>query len=1273
MKYDYQLAISSGIIHDRIAEHYNNNRHRHNQGRKLSLNFEIIGVLLDIIKNATDNSTYLKLTDFQNNDYIYLVKLNDETVDQDLSLIYDTFDLDHSISTLNDIYLNYICFIRCKVEHNFSMQNKNDNFIRMNANEIIPMEITEIVNTVSSTDATIYSKILMTILKQLITKDSDPTSPFKFIKLVNYNYEFINFIKNLDLMLKHKNKLPQKTETNPLFIVDENNSSNSSNQSNSLGEFDSQAISQVSQLKKKYLNNGTQSDLLEGNKTQKFEHALKSLPIFTNSSSINSSAYNSKVNSNNRTKESPNVDDMHISFTPDVTDNDDISSIGSKRRKTESNNITITAYTRPLSTFIQSRERAISNSLVMPVEENIEARNTSFKTNKLFHTNLSEKNIKIQILSQDLGSSSQEGKNISKITSIEPTQRMKEFVTSSQSSRIWTQTSQNRPLSKIDHHLVKDKLPIKEEQDVHTSSTFQLPVVNLSPELNENTDFESNVQNTKSLVRLTNEENSKINKDQVIHKKLNSKDNSNISDFMSLNSPSLSSLIYSYPTESQINNANENTTLFNGILNKTKDNQSSLSDISTQDIESQLRYDTNISKSDLSTELRKSSKVTDQNSSDTLEKMTQIYSLSKYVPKNSSDIKQLLTSNFKTSLTFTGQFVGLYPKVRESFKELNKSMLRLYFVKEETIEDIQYRHSKYVGNNTQTSELNIELIPLINCIEIILPSINHIEQVFGSFIENTDDLQNSLFNKKISVKLEYSQWKSNSKFNQIFKYWSFKYMKILKEKAISLQSLLSSSHKPSLLNNIPSDQSIEEFNKSIENKQAHFNRLHNIQRNLIVQSFKNVLINQNKILNSVELVGLLLSFHQLNESCYSITFTDFTSNSNIKTFVRAKYLKNGFEKIPLSNDKVWGGIIFDDKFNNLNEMVYSTYGKYLHDMGEYEYLSSDGTRGSKNVSNYGIIVKLVAKFKNINNNGQNCSISRCQLITKLMMDNKNQLTNSERNHLTSFYKRSMENIPMEMLLKYFVNFTHCYPIEIVKDPLNNTEVARLLQDSKQKELELLFEDADTTNDTMTNDTNTTSASSFQTASSINNDVADDLYTYDIIENAKIIELLLLQKFNREKKLYKIEAKIIGMEYFPNEYMELQLIDDLIFQEERQEPGITINRILRVFFETPDEIFHFFGLESDNGHESEHAKRINEIIQNKQIDLNRIMNKTVQFTLRPQKISLTRNKSNNNSAALIGLDLLRLQGWKAVECTLQEICYEVDRRARLSIKQEVENT
>ncbi|CAI4059001.1 hypothetical protein SUVZ_04G0240 [Saccharomyces uvarum] len=359
------------------------------------------------------------------------------------------------------------------------------------------------------------------------------------------------------------------------------------------------------------------------------------------------------------------------------------------------------------------------------------------------------------------------------------------------------------------------------------------------------------------------------------------------------------------------------------------------------------------------------------------------------------DYERLSLASLGSMEKFEGKFVGMYPPKFHSVDDFKHCTLKLYFTP-----------------SPLSGVLDQVLVPSVNCLEIIIPTIERIRELFGILNCQSDKISAILLMDKpdlISVEIERVLWDNDETVSPGLAVWS------LKNICTDTHALPPAPRVPSPSN--PPRLKMRELAK--KDPTIEF-------RELGLSAFDTKFFT---------MFGMLVSCSFDKPAFISFVFTDFTKNDITQNYLYDRYLVDYEAKLELNEG--FKAIMYKNQFEVFDSHIEKIFGKRLQDLQN----GSD-----ENVSQHGIVCKMNMKVK-IYNGKLNAIVRECVPVPYAQVNTLATPTQSE--HLRSLYQRGFGRLGESAISRYYEQYIRFFPIQRNKHHLAELQPAAAAKHSPE--------------------------------------------------------------------------------------------------------------------------------------------------------------------------------------------------------------------------------
>ncbi|CAI4037693.1 hypothetical protein SMKI_04G0230 [Saccharomyces mikatae IFO 1815] len=325
-----------------------------------------------------------------------------------------------------------------------------------------------------------------------------------------------------------------------------------------------------------------------------------------------------------------------------------------------------------------------------------------------------------------------------------------------------------------------------------------------------------------------------------------------------------------------------------------------------------------------------------------------------------------------------GKFVGMYPSHFSGITEFRYCTLKLYFT------------------HLSVSKIPDKiLIPGTNCIEIIIPTMERIRELFGVLNCQNSMISNILLLDKpdpISVEIERVMWNNDETISPGLTVWSLKNISVKTQAQASAQSPAKS---------LPPVNAPRTKMRKMAEKDPTIEFCH-----LELNTFET---------KYVTMFGMLVSCSFDKPAFVSFVFTDFTTNDIVQNYLYDRYLVDYEAKLELNEG--FKAIMYRNQFETFDSKILNIFNKRLNEL-------QNGR--DENLSQHGIVCKMNIKVK-IYNGKLNAIVREC--VPVLQSQVRSVASPSQSEHLRSFYQRAFKRIGESAISRYFEEYQRFFPIQ----------------------------------------------------------------------------------------------------------------------------------------------------------------------------------------------------------------------------------------------------
>ncbi|KOH00161.1 telomere-binding protein CDC13 [Saccharomyces eubayanus] len=466
------------------------------------------------------------------------------------------------------------------------------------------------------------------------------------------------------------------------------------------------------------------------------------------------------------------------------------------------------------------------------------------------------------------------------------------------------------------------------------------------------------------------------------------------------------------------------------------------------------------------------------------------------------DYERLSMASLGSMERFEGKFVGMYPPEFHSVDEFKHCTLKLYFTP-----------------LPLSAGLDRVLVPGVNCLEIILPTVERIRDLFGSLNCQSDKISAILLMDKpglVTAEIERILWDNDETVSPGLAVWSLKNIRTD-----------AHAHPPAPLASLPSNPprlKMRELAK--KDPTIEF-------RELALSAFDT---------KFVTMFGMVVSCSFDKPAFVSFVFTDFTKNDITQNYLYDRYLVDYEAKLEL--DEGFKAIMYKNQFEVFDSRIEKIFGRRLKDL-------QNGN--DENVSQHGIVCRMNMKVK-IYNGKLNAIVRECVPIPYAQANTLATPTQFE--HLRSFYQRAFGRLGESAISRYFDQYTTFFPIQRNKHHLAELQPAAAKHSPEPAPL--------------------------QTAPPLREeyipDLNADVESFDV-EFTDIFPLLhsltrgrsLQPQPHKNHTLYSCEGRVVAIECHPTDLC-FHITDELTPSQTR---GPDPQRVLQLHITTPKNLAYFF--------------------------------------------------------------------------------------------------
>ena len=330
------------------------------------------------------------------------------------------------------------------------------------------------------------------------------------------------------------------------------------------------------------------------------------------------------------------------------------------------------------------------------------------------------------------------------------------------------------------------------------------------------------------------------------------------------------------------------------------------------------------------------------------------------------------------SKTMKGHFVAIFPHKFQDLSELPNETLHIYLIPDSW---------RYMHKNKK----NIQLIPNVNCLDVVVVGSTRIQELFGSILTDSKSLNKLLLNIQVSIEIEMGRVELSE--DLFTSRWQLNKFTVLSRTNINTMS------SPVELTPIP-----KRLSKVAQSP---------VSTNDPLLKFQDVLLNDAKP-KFVTMFGLLIANRDEGRGYNDLIFTDFTTNESIpQKFIFDGFLVD-FDKRFTEKD-CFRTMMYANRFQEFDKRLEAIYGTTLANMRR---------GGNHNVSHRGVLCKLSVKMK-LFNGKLNAIVRECVPIA---VDMKGSLSNVEQTHLGALQQLAMEKASQSALQWNYASYLHCFPL-----------------------------------------------------------------------------------------------------------------------------------------------------------------------------------------------------------------------------------------------------
>lgn len=462
------------------------------------------------------------------------------------------------------------------------------------------------------------------------------------------------------------------------------------------------------------------------------------------------------------------------------------------------------------------------------------------------------------------------------------------------------------------------------------------------------------------------------------------------------------------------------------------------------------------------------------------------------------DYERLSLASLGSMETFEGKFVGMYPPEFHSVDDFKHCSLKLYFTP-----------------LPLSGPLDRVLVPSVNCLEIIIPTIERIRELFGLLNCQSDKISAVLLMDKpdlISVEIERILWDNDETVSPGLAVWSLKNICADTHVQPPAPRASSPSNPPRLkMRELAKKDPTIEF------------------RELGLGAFDT---------KFVTMFGMLVSCSFDKPAFSSFVFTDFTKNDITQNYLYDRYLVDYEAKLDLNEG--FKAIMYKNQFEVFDSHIEKIFGKRLKDL-------QNGN--DENVSQHGIVCKMNMKVK-IYNGKLNAIVRECVPVPYAQANTLATPTQSER--LRSLYQRAFDRLGESAISRYFDQYIRFFPIQRNKHHLAELQPAAAKHSPEP-----------------------TPVQTAPPPSEYIPDLNADVSSFDV-EFTDIFPLLHSlarppPQPHKNHTLYSCEGRVIAIECHPT-HLCFHITDELTLSQTR---GPDPQRVLQLHITTPKNLAYFF--------------------------------------------------------------------------------------------------